>query len=120
MRVFGIVAFSIIVFNFLLYIMTIIDVKFISVTDMLYSILSGSVVALFAALFALSKSIQSRKVLELVFLSLLGSAGAWLAGVLVRLPLSLNIYGSTAIAYDFILGFIGALAVAAHLLEEPA
>ena len=89
-----------------------------NVADVMFSILSGSGATSLAALLALSKGVPSHKVMWMVFLSIVSAASAWLTGLLLLKVTTVNLYSTTALAFDLAVGLVGSIAMSAYLLEK--
>lgn len=114
MKTFGIAIGSIAFIVFIILVMLIIK---IDVADIMFSILSGSFVAFFAALLGLFKNISSSRVLTLVFLSIVSAAFSWFIARFFLMILTISLYSTTALAFDLTIGIIGSIAMSAVLIE---
>ena len=93
------------------------------VGDIVYSMLSGSIVGLIAGVFGLAKGIRTDKTVFLVFAGILGGSAGWLfSWVMVRIT-QINVYSTTALAFDLMVGLVGAASLCflfmGRYLSEP-
>jgi hypothetical protein len=80
----------------------------IDVVDIMYTILSGSVVGMVMCVFALSQGISTGQSAFLVFSGGIGAVVSWFfAGFLLQVT-TVSLYGNTAIAFDIFVGLVGA------------
>ena len=79
-------------------------------TDMLYALLSGSVVGFFTMLFQLSQGRPYSSAAASMFFSLVGALTAFIIAWAVLLIFTSGIMGSAALALDLLIGIIGASA----------
>ena len=88
------------------------------VSDVLYVLLSGSVVAAGFALATVLRGASAAKAGGLLCFALVGSLAAWgLGQILCRLT-TVWLIGNAALAYDLLLGVIGAVTVGCAKLER--
>jgi hypothetical protein len=89
-----------------------------NVGDIMYAMLGGAIVGLVAGTFALAKGIRADRAVLLAFAGILGGAAAWLfASVVLRIT-TVNLYSITALAFDLIVGLIGAVSLCFFLIDR--
>jgi hypothetical protein len=84
--------------------------------DMVYAMLSGSIVGLAIGLFALAKGIKTHFSTLFVFAGIIGAIVGWVFGLIVLQTISVNLFSTTALAFDLVAGLVGAASVCFFLL----
>jgi hypothetical protein len=92
----------------------------VDITDIIFSMLSGSFVGAGICLLALSKGVNASRTSQIMFSCVLSSAIGWAASVTLLKITTLNIFGNTALAFDLVIGIIVSLSVGAHMLEHKS
>ncbi|GMM87014.1 hypothetical protein [Pseudoalteromonas sp. MTN2-4] len=90
----------------------------IDVADIVFSILSGSIVALVFSTLASYKGISKWKVGVISSFTILGSIVAWFIALIFLKITTLSLYGTTAMVFDLFIGMIGATFVAVASVEK--
>ncbi len=90
----------------------------INITDIIYSMLSGSVVGVAICLFALSKSASASRASRIMFACVLSSAIGWIISLVFLKLTTLNIFGDAALAFDLVIGILVSFSVGAQMLEH--
>lgn len=87
-----------------------------NVGDVMYAMLSGAIVGLVAGTFALARGLRADKSVLLAFAGILGGAAAWLFAWIVLQITTVSLYSITALAFDLIVGIIGAVSLCFFLI----
>jgi hypothetical protein len=90
----------------------------VDIGDIVYAILSGSIIGSAMSLLALSRGATANRATFLLFNAIVASTGGWLLALLLLKIITVNLYGVTAIAFDLIVGIVGAVCVGAYLFEQ--
>lgn len=86
--------------------------------DLVYAMLSGSIVGLAAGIVASAKNLKTHISTLLLFAGILGAVAGWLFAWIVLSVISINLYSTTALGFDLIVGLIGAAPVCFFLLDR--
>ena len=87
------------------------------VADALYVMLSGSVVAAAFASISVVRGDSAVYATKLLFFALVGSIAAWVLGQILCWITTMWLIGDAALAYDLLMGVLGATTVACSLLD---
>lgn len=90
----------------------------IDATDLVFSILSGSIVALVFSSLASYKGILKFQIGVIYTFTILGSIVAWFIAIIFLEIAAISLYGTTAMIFDLIVGMIGAIFVAVFAVEK--
>ena len=85
--------------------------------DVMYAMLSGSIGGAAVSLLALSRRFGSSCSSLIMFNCIVGSGITWLLAVLLLKIATVNLYGTTAVAFDLIVGLVSALSIGGYLLD---
>ena len=80
-------------------------------TDPLFALLGGAVVGAISAIAISLNSAASTRAASLLFSSITGSLAAWLIAIFLIKLTGLSLFGSAALAFDLLVGVIGATTV---------
>src|SRR5688572_21080145 len=92
----------------------------VDVADVLYPMLSGSIVGFAASTFALARRAQTHLAVFVMFAGTVGGAAGWLVGWLTIRMANLNLFSITALAFDLIVGMAGAVGLCFFLVDRYA
>ncbi|NLA40309.1 MAG: hypothetical protein GX874_02695 [Smithella sp.] len=90
----------------------------IDIADIVFSILSGSIVALVFSTLASYKGLSKWQVGVISSFTILGSIVAWFIALIFLKVTTLSLYGTTAMVFDLFIGMIGATFVAVSAVEK--
>jgi hypothetical protein len=84
----------------------------IGIADIVYAMLSGAIVGTAVSLFAYARGLTSDRAVIVLFASILSAAASWLIALLLVKLTKVNLLGITALAFDLLVGIIGAATIA--------
>ncbi|POP51498.1 hypothetical protein [Zhongshania marina] len=88
----------------------------IDIGDVVYAMLSGSIVGLLAATYSFSRGGEAHRSVFLIFAGIAASVGGWFFTLLLLKITTVTIYSKTALAFDLIVGLVGAASLCFFLL----
>ncbi|MGD8743878.1 MAG: hypothetical protein PVH46_10690 [Granulosicoccaceae bacterium] len=89
----------------------------IGIADIVYAMLSGAIVGIATSLVGYAKGLSPHGAVSIVFASIMGAAASWLIALLLVKLTKVNLLGITALAFDLLIGIVGAATVAYLLLQ---
>jgi len=90
----------------------------IDIGDVMYAMLSGSIVGLVFATCALTKDVAPHQAVLLLFTAIVAAAAGWFLGFFLLKLFTMQIYSITALAFDLIVGICGSLTACAILYSR--
>lgn len=90
----------------------------IDIGDVMYAMLSGSVVGLVAAMFALAKGLAPHRAVLLLFTAIVAAAAGWFFGLFLLKLFTMQLYSVTAMAFDLIIGICGSVTACSLLYSR--
>ena len=89
----------------------------IGIADIVYAMLSGALVGFAMGILGFAKGLASHRVVILLGASIFSAAASWLIALLLVKLFKVNLLGITALAFDLLIGIVGAVTVAAFLVQ---
>ena len=90
----------------------------IDVADIMFSMLAGTLVGVVSAYLALARFNTGRVPMFQVPIAVAGSALGWLFGLICLKVVGVDLYSSTALAYDLLTGLVGAATANLVMLQR--
>jgi hypothetical protein len=88
----------------------------IDIGDVVYTMLSGSIVGLLAGIYSFNNGGEAHRSVLLIFSGIAASIGSWLFTLLLLKITTVTIYSNTALAFDLIVGLVGSASLCFFLL----
>lgn len=89
-------------------------------TDIMYAMLSGSVVGMLASVVVFSRGAKPHCAVFVVFAAIVASSVSWLLALLLVKLTKVNLLGISALALDLTMGIVGAVAISYFLVGYNA